>query len=263
MKISAIILTYNRPDALNVILDSIICQYELPYEVIIADDGSGAETQELIRSRQANFPVALKHVWQEDSGFRIAAIRNRAIRESDGDFLIFSDGDLLLHPAFFRDFRMNAARQTALIGSRAFLSKKATFDILNGKKANLSMLSPDIGKNRLNALRFPFLSHFTPPPRQAEKLRGGLLGIWKRDIMAVNGWNEAFTGWGREDTELVVRLQNAGMKIRKLKFSAVTWHLWHPTAERSRLSLNDDLLRHTVENRISWCPDGLSRERKS
>ncbi|MFW5755209.1 MAG: glycosyltransferase, partial [Tangfeifania sp.] len=76
MKISLIIVTYNRPKALEVILKSILIQTEIPHEVIIADDGSGPETAKLIAKYRNVFPCKLKHVWQEDNGFRAAKIRN-------------------------------------------------------------------------------------------------------------------------------------------------------------------------------------------
>ena len=107
MKITAIILTYNRPQALELILESILRQKTMPDEVIIADDGSGQETLNSIQKFKKILPLPLKHVWHEDKGFRIASIRNKAIKESTGDCLIFSDGDLIFHPNFFNDFKGN------------------------------------------------------------------------------------------------------------------------------------------------------------
>ena len=301
MNISAIIVTYNRPDALEVILRSILAQRELPGEVVIADDGSGAATAGVINSYRSRFPVPLKQVWHEDRGFRGAAIRNRAIRESTGDYLVFSDGDLLFHPSFFRDFRRMAAPGSASIASRVFLTRPFTEKLLrnhtpiatalnlvhhesfspeNGfsskpfsepephsqseawhipaKGISLpGLFSSGIEMNRINGWRMPFLAPLMPALSFSERLRGGLLGVWRKDLEAVNGWNEEFSGWGLEDTELVARLHFSGVSLRKLKFAAVCYHLWHPVADRQHLQSNRELLRKTIQKGLCRCNNGL------
>ncbi len=259
MLISAIIVTYNRPDALAAILESILRQKELPAEVVIADDGSGPETAGVIKRFRTFFPVELKHVWHEDRGFRGSAIRNRAVKESSGDYLVFSDGDLLFHSCFFADFRTMATPGNASIGSRVFLSPTMTGKILKEGPSELpGFFSPGIAQNRINALRFPLIAALLPAPRFSERLRGGLLGVFRKELEAVNGWNEEFSGWGLEDTELVARLFFNGTRLRKLKFSALSYHLWHPEAGRSMLETNRRILRQTIENNATWCPHGLS-----
>lgn len=260
MKITAIIVTYNRPDALEVILNSILAQTEFPHEVIIADDGSD-ETTSLVISKYKNiFPCILKHVWQEDKGFRAARIRNKAINESTGEYFFFSDGDLFFHRRLFEDLKSNLKPGLALIGSRAFLKKETTDGILKKKKVEkISFLSSKIEKNRLNAIRIPYISKMFPTQSFSERLRGGLLCVSKQDILAVNGWNEDFIGWGLEDTEIVARLWINGIKLKKLKFSGITYHLWHKHLSRQRINKNEELLSHCLENKISWCFNGLSK----
>jgi glycosyltransferase involved in cell wall biosynthesis len=259
MQISLIILTYNRPDTLELVLKSLNRQSVSPDEVIIADDGSGPETRELISRWEA--PFRLVHVWHEDLGYRIAAIRNKATRESAGDYLIYSDGDLLLHPDFIHDFKKISAPKTAWIGSRVFLSREATERLFSEDIAPFtwSLLSPAIAANRLNGLRAPGINSLFPPVKNTMKMRGGLLGVWKEDLLAVNGWNEEFNGWGMEDTEMVTRLFYSGVTIRKLKFAGITWHLWHPVSDRKYLDKNRELLEHTIRNRLNWCEIGLEK----
>ncbi len=259
MKISLIIVTYNRPGALSLILKSIEKQAVLPNEVIIADDGSGKETQDLIQKFKIKFPVPLLHVWHEDKGFRAAAIRNRAIEASSGDYLIFSDGDLFFHPCFIRDFKRNARKGEALIGSRVFLKQEASIKRISNQNYNpiFSFFSTEIETNRLNSVRFPLINKLLKPLNYSSKLRGGLLGVWRKDIVAVNGWNEEFTGWGLEDTELVARLFNSGIVFRKIKFQAITYHLWHEIQSREKVSNNQKLLYKTVLEKVSWCKKGL------
>jgi glycosyltransferase involved in cell wall biosynthesis len=260
MRITLIIITYNRPDFLDVVLHSIEKQSELPYEVIIADDGSAEETLQLIEKRRTRFPVPLLHAWHPDAGFRIAKIRNEAIKISEGDYFIFSDGDLVLHPRFIEDFRKNARAGEALIGSRVFLSSGATFGILKTGNINFrnSLFTSAFEKNRINALRISFLSFLFPAEPYKKKLRGGLLGVWKKDLIEVNGWNEDFEGWGLEDSEFLVRLHNNGTKFRKMKFRAITYHLWHTNQKRERLSENRELLENSIRNKAYKCKNGLN-----
>ena len=263
MKITAIIVTYNRPDALEVILKSILKQTELPHEVIIADDGSGEETAELISKFEKKFPCKLKHVWQEDKGFRAARIRNKAIKESTGDYLYFSDGDLFFHSSLFHDLKRNITPGLALIGSRVFLNQEASNNILQTRDPeNISFISSKIEKNRLNGVRVPFVSKMFPTKSFSKKLRGGLLCVQKETIVAVNGWNEDFEGWGKEDTELVARLYFYGIKLKKLKFAGITYHLWHPFLSRQQLTKNEELLSECLKNKSKWCSNGLVKNEK-
>lgn len=263
MKITAIIVTYNRPDALEVILNSILRQSEFPHEVIIADDGSGEETAQLILKYEKSFPCKLKHVWQEDKGFRAAKIRNKAIKESTGDYLFFSDGDLFFHFRYFHDLRRNIKPGLALIGSRVFLKEEASKEILQVRNPeNVSFISSKIEKNRLNGVRIPAISKLFPTKQFSENLRGGLLCVSKKDVVEVNGWNEDFTGWGKEDTEIVARLWFNGVKLKKLKFSGITYHLWHPHLSRQQITKNEELLSECIENKSVWCSNGLFKGEK-
>jgi len=264
MKITAVILTYNWPEALEIILLSILNQKSLPDEIIVADDGSEQETAELIVKYKTNFPIPLKHVWHEDKGFRIAKIRNHAVKESTGDCLIFSDGDLVFHPYFFSDFKRHLHLGKALIGSRVFLTQKHSHKLqtLSNFKGKISFVSGKIEKNRLNCVRFPFLSKIMPHSNFSIRLRGGLLAVWKKDIVAVNGWNEDFTGWGKEDTELLFRMSKYGVKFKKLKFSGITYHLWHPLESRKSIKNNDELLMKSIHQQLIWCSNGLIKSEK-
>ncbi|HKJ79955.1 MAG TPA: glycosyltransferase family 2 protein [Prolixibacteraceae bacterium] len=258
MRISVIIVTYNRSEALALILKSVSKQKSLPFEVIVADDGSGPETKVLVDNLQKSFPVPLKHVWHEDKGFRGAAIRNKAIKKSSGDCLLFSDGDLVFHPKFFYDFSRNMKPGKALIGSRVFIAQKASEDILLKKTLpKVPFTSPIIEKNRLNAIRIPGISKLFPAKNFTITLRGGLLCAWKKDIIEINGWNEDFEGWGKEDTEIVARLSFKGIKLKKLKFAGITYHLWHKFLSRKKVPSNELLLTDCIIKHNKWCRNGL------
>ena len=109
MRTALVVSTYERPDALAAVLDSITRQRAAPDEIVIADDGSGAATRELIADFCAHSAVPARAVSQPHEGFRLTRLRNLAIAAATADYLIFIDGDMLLHEGFIADHRRHAA----------------------------------------------------------------------------------------------------------------------------------------------------------
>ncbi|WP_353661217.1 glycosyltransferase family 2 protein [Hydrogenimonas sp. SS33] len=261
MKASVIVTTYNWPEALLLTLNSLLRQSRLPDEVIVADDGSGETTAEVIEkfADQAPFPVI--HARQEDEGFRLAMSRNRAIAKAESDYIIVIDGDLILHNAFVEDHLKNARPGRYLQGGRVLLGEKITKKLFEGTfdPKRLGPLSPDL-KNRKNALHSRFLSRLFLAPNTALKgIKGCNFSLYKEDILTVNGFDNRFVGWGREDSEFVARLYKAGMQRQNLKFAAVAFHLYHPENARAALPQNDRRLQRTLEGGNFRCEDGIER----
>lgn len=130
MTTSLIITTYNRPDALILVLESVLRQNQLPDEIIIADDGSTEETQQVIQQFKANCPIPVIHSWQEDLGFRAARSRNLAIAQSNYDYLILLDGDLILHKEFIASHVKYAETGFFLQGGRTLINEPTTLALL-------------------------------------------------------------------------------------------------------------------------------------
>lgn len=103
MQVSLIVTTYNWPAALHLTLASAARQTLMPAEIVIADDGSGAPTRQLVEEWSERMPCPVKHIWQDDQGYRLARSRNRAIAASVGDYVVLVDGDMILHPRFIED----------------------------------------------------------------------------------------------------------------------------------------------------------------
>jgi glycosyltransferase involved in cell wall biosynthesis len=203
-----LIATYNWPQALEQTLLSIKRQVMLPNEVIIADDGSKEETTKLITGFQTGFPVPLRHIWQPDEGFKLGQIRNKAIAAATGEYLIQIDGDLILHPSFVKD-HVQAARPGHFIGgSRVLLSEELSQQMFKSKQAAISIFEKGV-RNKFNAIHAPAVARLIELFKKEKglyNLRGCNMSFWRKDLLAVNGYNEDITGWGREDTELVIRL---------------------------------------------------------
>lgn len=259
MRASLVVTTYNRKDALALVLESAVRQRRRPDELVVADDGSRPDTAELVSAFTARAPFPVRHSWQEDLGFRAAASRNRAFAAASGDYLVMVDGDIVLHPCFLED-HLRAARSGWFVqGSRVLLSPEATARALASGRTSFGPLSPGL-RNRLNAVHSRALSRAashrgTDPFR----VRSANLACWREDVVRVNGFDEDFVGWGREDSDFVARLQHAGVARLHLKFAAIGYHLWHRDEPRAALPQNDRILEQTLATRRVRCQNGIDK----
>ena len=259
MKLSLIITTYNWPDSLVLTLKSIENQTISPDEVIIADDGSADETQEVISKFQQDSELKIIHSWQEDLGFRAAKARNKAIAKSCGDYIILIDGDIILHPKFVQDHVNNAQVGYFIQGTRVLLTQDRTRDALKRMSINFSFLSKGI-KNRKNAIYSDFLSKlFSKKMNYLRGIKTSNMAFFKQDCVNVNGFNNDFEGWGREDSEFVVRLFNTGINRKSLRFIAIQYHLWHKDIDRKHLDYNNQLLQNSIKQKLKVCKKGINK----
>ena len=259
MRLSLIITTYNRPESLELVLRSIECQTITPEEVIIADDGSTPETKALVSRFQQDSELNIIYSWQEDKGFRAAKSRNKAIAKSNADYIVLIDGDMILHPRFIEDHISNAKSGYFVQGSRVLLTQNKTKRVLDQQKINFSSFSIGL-QNRKNALYSSFLSTFLS---RNKNFLGGIkscnMAFFKQDCIDVNGFNNDFKGWGREDSEFIVRLLNSGIRRKSLHFNAIQYHLWHNENKNTLLNRNDAILQHALFNHLRWCDNGIDR----
>lgn len=264
MRSSLVLTTYNWPDALRLVLASALEQSVLPDEILVADDGSGEPTAEVVRAFATPFAaraVPLRHVWHPDEGFRAAAIRNRALAQATGDYVLLIDGDCVLHRDFVRSHLAFARAGQFVQGTRVLLDAERAQRALAGGETRFGAFERGVG-NRMNALPIAWLSRLVPTPTDPLKgVRSCNMGFWLADARRVNGFNERFVGWGREDSEFVVRLANAGVRRRKLKFGGIMYHLWHPERPRDALDANDELLAAVREAGATWAEDGMDKYR--
>lgn len=259
MTISLIITTYNWKEALELSLLSALDQTRPADEILIADDGSREDTADLIEHITRESPVPIHHVWQEDQGFRAARIRNQAIVRAKSEYIIFIDGDVILHPTFLADHEEVARPRFFSQGSRVLLSQSKSALVLTNKQTHFSLFEKGLN-NRKNALHSRLLSRLVST--KAANLKGIKtcnFAFWRADAMAVNGFNEDFEGWGREDSEFAVRLMNSGARRQTIRFRALAFHLFHPPNPRDSLARNDRLLEEAVRNRSTWCKNGIHK----
>lgn len=257
--ISLIITTYNWKEALAAVLKSAFAQSELPKEIIVADDGSREDTRELVKEMAKVSPVPLLHSWQEDRGFRASESRNKAMALATGEYIVIIDGDMVLHPDFIKSHKAAVRRGQFLQGKRVLLNPSATKATIAGAQKSYNFFSGGI-KNRFNAINSPFLSGlFSKKTNGLKGVRSCNMGFWREDMVRVNGFNEDFVGWGREDSEFVVRLQNSGIQRKNLKFGGVAYHLHHHENARTSLPANDQILEQAIAQHSTFCQNGIAK----
>lgn len=225
-----VIATYNRPVFLELALKGVLRQKILPYEVIIADDGSTDETRELIERYAAHFPVPLVHSWIPDEGFRLAKSRNVAIAKVKTDYIIVIDGDIVISPSFVKDHILARRPNMFLNGGRARLTEWATKKRCRTLNPKFSCFTPGLLRP-LTMLRIPWLHSVMKGELELHKIRGCNMSFWRSDIIRVNGYEERIIGWGCDDTELAQRFFNVGMQRKNIKGLAICVHLYHKEAE--------------------------------
>jgi glycosyltransferase involved in cell wall biosynthesis len=264
--ISVIVATYNREDALDAVLRGLSAQSDQQFEAIVADDGSRPATARVAEAWASRVGQRLIHVRHEDRGFRLAEIRNLAILASSGEVCVFLDGDCIPRPGFVAAHRRLAEPGWFVAGNRVLLSEAMTARILRdcieperwGLRSWISArLSGEI--NRL----LPLVGLPLGPLRRVggsawRSARGTNLAIRRSDLDRVDGFDATFSGWGREDSDIIVRLMRIGTRRKDGRFATAVLHLWHPENDRSRLLENERMLDALIRGQRVKAIAGLS-----
>jgi len=268
MKIVVVITTYNRTDALLASLEGFLEQKDKNFEIAVADDGSGAETAEAINSFRNRADFEVHHVWQDDQGFRAGAIRNRALAQSKADYVIFTDGDCIPMPDFVSEHRRLAERGWFVTGNRILLGETLSREILEKR---ISANQWPVRRWLVAFLRgevnrwFPLCS--LPVPEWVRKLparrwQGAMtcnLAAWRENLLNVNGFDESYSGWGLEDSDLTIRLIRSGIYRKSARFAAPVLHLWHMEYDRGLLEKNRRRLAELVASHRIIANKGASQ----
>jgi len=260
MTLTLIVTTYNWKEALALLFRSVARQTVMPDEIIVADDGSRVDTAEVVSTWAEKLPVPVRHLWQEDIGFRVSRSRNRAIAAANSEYIVIVDGDMVLNRHFIEDHRRAARRGYFVQGARLITGKKTGARMLSEGVLDLGFFSADI-KRRRHTVRNRFLSWlvFQRTHTNQKAIRSCNQAYWKDDLLRVNGFDEAMTGWGREDNDLAERLYNIGVRRKNLKFAGLTVHLYHNSRQPQGENPNDKYLRATIENKSRRCELGVDQ----
>jgi len=251
--------TYNWPEALELLLLSVLNQSVLPNEVIIADDGSGEDTKNLIENFKKTFPVPLVHIWQEDLKNRKSRIMNKAIAAAKYDYIVEIDGDIILNKHFIEDHLAYAQKGHYLFGSRVNIQEKLLPELFSKKNIDFNFFSKGI-KKRSRTIRIPFLMNFAKSvDKCSKKLRGCNMSFWKEDFIKINGYNESIVGWGMEDSEMIQRLHNIEIKGKRLKYTGIVYHIYHKEQSRNNVPVNSEIENQTIKNKLTSVEKGVDQ----
>ena len=268
IKATVIAAFYNKLDYLKLVLAGFERQTEKKFELILADDGSNIDIVNKIRALVNDYAYPIKHVWQEDLGFRKNRILNRAIEKSESDYLIFIDADCIPHRAFVEDHLMYGAKNTCITGRRVNLSSNITSqlneaNVLNGylEKHFYKLITDGLFGNSAYVEKGLYIKNkfFL---KILNKKQRGLLGcnfsLYLENILKVNGFDERYIlpSIG-EDTDLQFRLKLAGVNIKSINHAAVHYHLYHQLQQRNPQNL--ELFENVKKAKNHFTSYGLKR----
>ncbi len=255
------ITTYNRSDALQRVLESTHQQSVQPNVILIADDGSDGETRALINSFKDLFaPIPLIHLWQPDKGFRVARIRNEALRAAQKvDYIIQIDGDMVLHSQFIGDHLAVAQKGYFVRGNKYMLSESETQDVLlNGNNIIASFNIPF--SKTPKAVQIPILRNIVNVLNiDIKGVFGSNLGYWLHDAISINCYDNSFEGWGSEDDDFADRLRMLGVKSKSIKFGAIAYHLHHQNTDRQSVEINHKKRSQNIRQKVIRTNNGIEQ----
>ncbi|MGL5053559.1 MAG: glycosyltransferase [Cetobacterium sp.] len=274
MKISIIVTVYNR---LSYLRNMIIClnsQKKKPYELIIADDGSKESVFEILKE----FPeleYKVKHAYQEDKGFRLAASRNNGARLSEGDYFVFMDQDIIFGENLLEEIE-NQAKKNTFLKMRAIYINKKTKELIEDKfqkkenyKSILSELkTEDLKENDKNYKkdRLYVCLYKLGLRKRAAKIVGLGFGLFKEDYYKINGFDEIYEGWGYEDDDFGNRLTFSGIFGIPLKTNYPMIHMYHKEAPSKGKSLNENYYREKrkeyFQKKSLYCKNGILSQKE-
>jgi len=268
MEAAVIIATYNWPAALELVLWGYAVQRVRASRIIVADDGSGPETQEVIARIRRETGLAITHVWHPDRGFRKCEILNRAIHVASEPYLIFTDGDVIPRDDFVAVHTRHARRGRFLAGMTVRLPYTVSDpitpeDVRAGRATELGWLWRKGLRPGRHLFRFSrnrawntAMDYLTTT---RASWRGGNSSAWRDDLVAVNG-HEMTMGYGGQDEEIGTRLINLGVKPRRVRFEAMTVHLDHdrPWRDENVIASNMAIRREVLSTRRTRSRLGLA-----
>ena len=267
MKISFIVLTYNRTDALLAVLRSLAVQCTEDHEVLIADDGSNSMQVDLLYQKCPLFKCPVKHIWHADTGFTAAAARNLGAQQAVGDYLVFLDGDCVPGASFVHAHVRLAQENCFVNGSRVLLSERLATQVIT-QKVNLlhqsfgfwmkARIQGDSNK-LLHLLGWPSSLFRVQRRFKWRGIRSCNMSVWRKDFVAVNGFDETFAGWGHEDADLVLRLSHLGVHRKNGFWATEVFHLWHREQKRENESTNYLKVIERMKTSVIQAEKGLAQ----
>jgi len=268
-RLSLIISFYNKLDNLKLLLASLKLQRFSDFEVLIADDGSTEEVTRELEIIIQNSEIPIWHIWHKDKGWRKNTILNKSILNSHSDYLVFIDGDCILHPRCLEEHYNHRRKNWVIAGRRVNLSPALSAGLTPEKvtKGNLwgsSMIKMACDTFRHENTHFENAFYIRNPfirsriNHKDKGILGSHFSLFKDDIMAVNGFDERFLHPAvGEDTDLELRLRRNGMKVQTLKHIAIQYHIYHNALPREESNLR--IMEENNQQGVIYTPHGIRK----
>ncbi len=269
LKVSIILIVYNRSDLLKKSLQSLNTQSHLPDEVIVTDDGSDEDILSILKILSGKVKFKLKYVKQENKGFRAAKARNNGVRLAENDYLVFYDQDIIGTQNYLKTYVDHANESKFIVSYPVRLSDEQSQlvdDIIISSSNYLPILK--LGQ-KVKIKKQYFKDHFEyfkkniGLSKRGPKLRSGVFSIHKSNYIKVNGFDEKFIGWGNEDDDLGKRLYQAGISGYNPFFNEYPLHLYHKPFHKSGERLNEKYAsrkRNIISEGEFYCEYGINSE---
>ena len=268
--ISVIVSTYNSEEWLEKVLWGFHQQSNTDFEVVIADDGSGPRTKDLLRSMQDTVFYEIQHVWQEDDGFQKSKILNKALKACRSEYILMTDGDCIPRKDFVEVHYLNRAAGHFISGGYFMLPMNISQlitkeDIEEQNCFNIKWLETHGIAKKFKTTKLTakgnvskFLNSLTPT---TASWNGHNSSGWKKDILRINGFDERMQ-YGGQDRELGERLVNSGIKSIQLRYSAICVHLDHKRGYKTEVSIqkNKYIRKQVKKTKSSWTDYGLTKK---
>ena len=275
-KTALIITTYNQPENLELVLEMANRQKVAPHEIIVADDGSTEKTERVVREFAQKSTITIKHVWQEDLGYRLNHSRNNAVAVAESEYLSLIDGDCFFDKWFIHDHICFARQGSYIAGPRVNLNQESRLKIIQTRDVKTCLSDMGIGKKihfaRSLALAKLTSSYKSEQPKNSFSpsnwniaVLGANLAFFRTDAVLVNGFNELWTYYGENDMEFCARLERKGIRRFKLRHYATVYHVKH---NHSGIKSRDEMLTPTspkylesVDKTQTRCVDSIGLTR--
>ena len=258
--ISLIISFYKRLDFLELILQALERQSFKNFEVLIAEDNNDPETGSFIEKARLKYSFEIQHLSQDDDGFRKTRILNAAVIAAKGERCVFIDGDCIPHPHFLKEYRQAINETNFCYGRRVFCSPKHTLHLLESRdiaKCNNFLALLYGGKSIGAGFYLPWKIN---ADKQHRRILGCNWGILRKNILAVNGFDEDYNRAGvGEDFDIDWRLKKHGLKVRSMKGKAIVFHLHHEANYNQ--DTTDYVEKMMAEKKLEgkvFCDNGIS-----
>lgn len=270
MRSSLIISVYKDTNSLRAVLDGLRFQTEKNFEIIISEDGESKEMGEFVSGY--HFGNDFRHLTQPDVGWRKNQALNNAIRQASSDYLIFIDGDCVLHPHFIENHHRFARPERILAGKRVKLGPTYSAMLRNeigSLPEFVKKIERQAGKVKKDGARFyeeAFYVNsdgwlgFLPRLRKMTQLKGCNMSFYRQAIEAINGFDEDYIlpAIG-EDIDLTWRFQGLGFHLFSLRNLAVQYHLYHKENWTDQ-SENERKMQGKQQDSRFWAVNGLKKQ---